>query len=264
VTTAPVKIRPTARARDSLALAERRFRARACGCCARCVRGSVAVVASRGASEPTRTCAAAPLAPRAHPGRCPRVLPPRPTPRSGRPKPMRPSTAPLSTLRSAAFREFLLTTSLSALRSPPVCGAFTVLHLGLRRVDARSLQERRERRNRLGRSGFGGIARNSATARPHPTRCIQAERPLSLKGEGFNQLKAMQSWPLALQGEGLPASDGTIGVRSRRDGVAREAASATARAARVASAGGAWRDGRVGRTGRGREIFSARRRGGPR
>ena len=42
------------------------------------------------------------------------------------------------------------------------------------------------------------------------------------------------------------------------------AASAAARAAWIASAWVAWRDGRVGRTGRGRENFSARRRGGTR
>jgi hypothetical protein len=37
----------------------------------------VAVVAPGGVTDATRTCAAAPLAPRAHPGRCPRALPPR-------------------------------------------------------------------------------------------------------------------------------------------------------------------------------------------
>ena len=68
-----------------------------------------------------------------------------------------------------------------------------------------------------------GLAHNSVTAPPHPTRRGEAARPLSLKGEGFKLLKSVQSWPLALQGEGLPGSDGTMGVRSRRDGVVREA-----------------------------------------
>jgi hypothetical protein len=99
-----------------------------------CGSASVAVVASGSVTEATRTCAAAPLTPRAPPGRnprgppppraprapcgrCPRVPPPHRSRRSGRPQPARSSTAPLSTYQSVAFLARLHRVALRAARA---------------------------------------------------------------------------------------------------------------------------------------------------